>query len=439
MRCSITSLFTLLAGQGLWAQLAAAKQVYAHYMIGTVTAGSGHAELDIDQAIAMGIDAFALNVGNPTADWTIGTVTQLFNHASSTSFKLFFSLDLLQSPDITSFNTLLSDWLGHSSYLRYGAANYPLVSTFSVGANRPDYFSDWKKNDFAGEIYFVPNADTSQGYSDPDSWFAAWDLAVQGLLGWESAWPAAGTSPANVSSSQDSAVQTSAHNWGKTYMAPISTFQFKDCCGGDYYRIGESNLPQRMTELLSLAPDFAEIITWNDAGESHYIGNIWPEGQPSDILAYANNDDWPHSAWQPVIKSWIAAYKAGGDASSMSPPSGSAAVGAMWYRTIPKDAACGGGAKPDNWQSAADAVNYAVVVASGSAGSTIRVTSGGTVIRESTAVAGLNYGSATGLKLGAQKVELVSGDSVVLAANSLKNVVSDDPACNFNYQVAPLQ
>jgi glucan endo-1,3-alpha-glucosidase len=159
----------------------------------------------------------------------------------------------------------------------------------------------------------------------------------------------------------------------------------------------------------------------------------------SDILAYANNQDWPHSAWQPIIQSFITAYKNSQDASAMAPPSGVQAVGAMWYRDIPKDAACGGNPKPDNWQSAVDAVNYAVVVAPGATGITIRVTSGGTVIRTTTANPGLNYGSATGLNTGAQKLEVLSGSTVILTANSARDVNSDDPACNFNYQVAGLQ
>lgn len=102
----------------------------------------------------------------------------------------------------------------------------------------------------------------------------------------------------------------------------------------------------------------------------------------------------------------------------MAPPSGSQAIAAMWYRTIPKDAPCGGD-KPQNFQSAPDAVNYAIVVDPDTAdGLTIRVTSGGEVIEEVEAVPGLNYGSALGMNLGEQMVELVNGDSVSLTAVS---------------------
>lgn len=175
----------------------------------------------------------------------------------------------------------------------------------------------------------------------------------------------------------------------------------------------------------------------NDAGESHYIGNNWPEGLTDEILAYSNNEEWPHDGWQPLIESFIRAYKAGDDAGSMTPPSGSEAAGAMWYRPIPKDAPCN---KPGNWQSALDVVNYAVVISPEIAGSvSIRITSGGEVIRETAGIPGLNYGSAAGLNLGSQLIELVRDGAVIMSGASVKDIVGDDPACIFNYQVVGLE
>lgn len=42
----------------------------------------------------------------------------------------------------------------------------------------------------------------------------------------------------------------------------ISPLQYKRCCGGHYYRIGEGNLPERMTQILNLGPERVEFITW---------------------------------------------------------------------------------------------------------------------------------------------------------------------------------
>lgn len=152
-----------------------------------------------------------------------------------------------------------------------------------------------------------------------------------------------------------------------------------------------------MTEILAmpLPPDYVEVLTWNDAGESHYIGPLHSEGIPPEQLAYSNETSWPHKGWQPVISSFIAAYKAGAtSASEMVPPTGSTAVGAMWYRSILKDAVCANDplGKPSGWEAGEDAVNYAVVLPAGTSGSSIRTSSDGKQLQTVGAVGGLNYG-----------------------------------------------
>lgn len=190
-----------------------------------MTQGSGHAELDIDEAIGLGIDAFALNVSQPNADWAKNSIDQLFNHASGKNFKLFFSLDLYQTGEVNDFNGLLKNYLDHPAYLTAGPNQYPVVSTFSAGQYGPEAFRDWKKNSFNNQIYFIPNADLTSGYGNP-SWFDEWNQAVDGVFGWESAFPNSGISPANVSDQVDLAVQTAAHSNGKTYMARKYYFCF---------------------------------------------------------------------------------------------------------------------------------------------------------------------------------------------------------------------
>lgn len=121
----------------------------------------------------------------------------------------------------------------------------------------------------------------------------------------------------------------------------------------------------------------------------------------------------------------------------MTPLNGAEATGSMWYRPILKTASC---QKPDNWQSAVDAVNYAVVVsAEAASGLTIRVTSGGEVIGEQAAQAGLNYGSVTGIKTGAQRVELVRDGNAVLTAASVVDVTETNEDCFFNFHVVGLE
>ena len=127
----------------------------------------------------------------------------------------------------------------------------------------------------------------------------------------------------------------------------------------------------------------------------------------------------------------------------MAPQSGTSAVGAMWYRTILKDASCVSDSlgKPSGWQAAQDAVNYAIVLPSDTAGMSIRISSNGNVLQTVPGVQGLNYGCVGGMTTGPQLLDLLdsSGD-VIMTAASVEDVTADTTTgiCNFNYQVAPL-
>jgi len=61
-----------------------------------------HAHQDIDDAIAMGLDAFALNIGDPTAQYVSDALGYLFGYSAYRGFKLFISMDLWASGDVCS-------------------------------------------------------------------------------------------------------------------------------------------------------------------------------------------------------------------------------------------------------------------------------------------------------------------------------------------------
>ncbi|MCJ1440658.1 MAG: hypothetical protein MMC23_001144 [Stictis urceolatum] len=422
-----------------------AKDVFAHYLVGTVDPSTDHAQQDVSQALAMGFKGFAMNVGQPTQPWARTTIQSLFDAASGTDFQLFFSMDIYGDGTLSDFTQLVSDFLTHDNYYKAGPSSQPFLSTYSAGSHSS---SDWSSflSTLPTQTYFVPDFDNTDGYyTDSASWFSTWGSLVSGLFSWETAWPAQSDAPSNVSTASDQFVMQGTQANQKTYMISLSSLQYKHLPDQNthYYRVGEVNLPQRMTEILALspAPDFVEVVTWNDAGEGHYISNnLWEEGIPQEILDYANAADWPHAGWQPLITSFIGAFGAGKDASAMAPPEGSNAVGTMWYRAILKDAACAADplGKPGGWQAAEDAVNWAVVVAAGQEGYQVRVTSGGTELQTVPVSAGLNYGATPGMKTGAQKVELLDGSgNAVMTANSQRDVAADsDGICNFNYQVA---
>lgn len=198
------------------------KAVFCHYMVGTLTPGSGHAEQDIDQAQAMGFDAFALNVGSPSADWALNTTEQLFTYAASTGFKLFFSLDLGANPDLTQFYDLLDSYLDDDAYFKDTPNGFPMISTFNGGTLCAATWSSFRS--LYNDIYFVADFDDGVDYyTSPSTLLSPLASSISGVFSWETAWPWTGTTPTNVSVTSDKLVQTAAKALEKSYMVSPST------------------------------------------------------------------------------------------------------------------------------------------------------------------------------------------------------------------------
>ncbi|GAM35240.1 glucan endo-1,3-alpha-glucosidase [Talaromyces pinophilus] len=413
------------------------RAVFAHYMVGSMTAAE--AVTDVNDAIAAGFDGFALNTHTISSSdtWNINALNYLFTAAAGTNFKLFISFDMSWGLDISNLAAFLAPYVAKEAY--YFVDGKAFISTYTGGTiSNSAWNSEFivpLQQTYGITPYFVPNFGDYSGY--PTGVFSAYPI-LSGVFTWESAWPAAGTSPTNVSDSVDAQALAEAHASGAVYMMPLSSFQFKYLGSGqDWYRIGEVNLPQRMEQILTLQPDFVEVITWNDAGEGHYVGDFWPEQiDGSSIGTYA--DGFDHKGWLQVITPFIQAYKAGAtDISQITPPAG-APVGALWYRTLLTTASCS--STISNYQSALDAVNFAVILPS--AGYTINVYSSSQLIGSFPGVAGLNYNSVPGLQAGSgQYIQVVdSGNNVVATATGTKSVAAESTSsvCNWNYEVVGL-
>ncbi len=139
------------------------KPVFFHYLIGTIT--DAHCEQDIKDAMALGADAFALNINTDTASWATTTVDSLFKWANVYGFKLFFSFDMTGFSNPNQFTNYLLSWVTNPAHYMYNGL--PLVSTFNGGASSFTFGQDsvndgWKVEleevmASAGHpIYFVP-------------------------------------------------------------------------------------------------------------------------------------------------------------------------------------------------------------------------------------------------------------------------------------------
>lgn len=309
-----------------------------------------------------------------------------------------------------------------------------MVSTFNAQQWTKDTFNSWRGS-LGFPIYFIPDFDDTQGYYQADpGWWDYWGGVVDGLFSWESTWPKVGAKN-DGDVSLDNTVKGGASARGKSYMAGLSMLQYKDSYGVNAYRRGELNLPKRMEGILNMSPlpEFVEIITWNDAPESHYIGNIWSEANfDPEPQRYINVD---HTAIQPLLHSFINAYKAGRSAAQMQPIGGSN-TGAMWYKTTFQGVSCPEG-KPAGGNAGQDVLNYAVVLPQGTTDK-IQLYSGGgnSPVNTIQGRPGLNYGQSTVLNSGSQWM-VVGGVST--QGGRCMNADCTDGFYNYNPTIFKLQ
>ena len=73
---------------------------------------------------------------------------------------------------LSAFKDILGVFKGHDAYYK-GPNGFSFVSTFSDGGFENWQWDDFWDKEFAGEVYFLPNFDGTQGYwtGDP-GWYA---------------------------------------------------------------------------------------------------------------------------------------------------------------------------------------------------------------------------------------------------------------------------
>lgn len=128
----------------------------------------------------------------------------------------------------------------------------------------------------------------------------------------------------------------------------------------------------RWDQILSMGSDlnFIEIITWNDFGESHYIGPYDTPHTDDGSSAWASGLD--HTAMLDMAVPYINAFKAGQTTVTVEDE-----MLVYWYRPHLKSAECDStdmcGAKPTGWDFLEDSVFVTAMTISGG---TVTVTSG---------------------------------------------------------------
>jgi hypothetical protein len=133
-------------------------------------------------------------------------------------------------------------------------------------------------------------------------------------------------------------------------MMPVSPWFYTNLPGYDKNWLwrGDSLWFDRWIQVMYLQPEFVEILTWNDFGESHYIGPLDDTQYDAFTIGEAPYNyvlDMPHDGWRVFLPYLIDTYK-----NNVSTVSQEAIV--AWYRPNPvTGSACATGDTSGNTHS----------------------------------------------------------------------------------------
>ncbi|KAJ5601987.1 glycoside hydrolase [Penicillium lagena] len=420
------------------------KLVFCHFMIGITSNRNSANDYDDDMksAKALGIDAFALNIG--VDSYTDTQLNFAYDSAARNGMKVFISFDF------NWYNTGQGSTIG-AKVKQYASlpAQLKVDGKVFVSSFAGDGVDVNAIQSAAGQdLFFAPNFHPGTGDFS----------AVQGALNWM-AWPNNGDNkaptPGNNISVEDGDQAYINALQGKSYIAPASAW-FSTHFGAEVSYSKNWVFPSdllwynRWLDILELSPRFVEIITWNDYGESHYIGPLSSPHTDDGSSKWAM--DMPHDGWLQMSKPFIAAYKAG-DSSPLKYITDEKLV--YWYRPTPKNINCDATdttteGNPNNSSgnffrgrpNGADTMADAVFVVS-------LLQSPANVVVQSGSQAPVTFAAPAGISaftvpmgLGAQKFAVTRGgnNQTVLSGTSLKQIV-DSCICgiyNFNAYVGTL-
>ncbi|KAL2814367.1 glycosyl hydrolase family 71-domain-containing protein [Aspergillus cavernicola] len=325
------------------------KAVFAHFMLAnTENYTVSTWKTDIHAAKSSLIDAFALNTGHGM-NHTTQSLNDAFTAAEELDFKLFFSLDYSGAGPWpkNSVIELLKRYTGRSAYFQHDGK--PLVSTFEGFQHAGDW-ADIKSevsSDVEGCCFFIPDW-TSVGprraTSSSSSSSSAAVPVIDGLMSWD-AWPD-GANPMNTSED----LEYMSNLASRPYIMPVSPWFYTNLkqFNKNWVWRGDDLWYTRWQQVLEVQPEYVEILTWNDYGESHYIGPLREEargvfGQAGALFDYAEGMD--HDGWRVLLPYLIGVYKGDIEEGEVEEE-----VLSVWYRLSPAGA-CGDGGTMGNTES----------------------------------------------------------------------------------------
>ncbi|KAI4238234.1 MAG: hypothetical protein L6R40_005774 [Gallowayella cf. fulva] len=369
--------------------------VFAHYML-IMQPKDGDYTNDINLAKAAGIDAFAVNYGGWNVDWAQHEtqLARFYRTAEQLSFHLFLSIDTTSVKDPNVIISLSNTYLSSPAQLKVD--DKIMLSSFQTDPPAWDWQADVISK-INGPVLFFPGTlsdDAAALFSD--------DIPGAGLFPWIH--PSA---TAEKEHSTDTALASQRDSTGKMWMAGIAPWFFTHLSADKNWAQAQDDkiFMDRWSSLLSLKPNFIEIVTWNDWSESSYIGPPDSSAPGASDVYWASVD---HGAFRDLSKAFIRAFKAG--QTSVTVEEADEAV-YMFYRRQPASAL----RSSDPLPLPADAASlkdevFVVTLLSGSADVTLK--SGDAAPVSWTAPAGLQK-TGQAWSYGAQGLQARRGDKVI--------------------------
>ncbi|KFY94806.1 hypothetical protein V500_03045 [Pseudogymnoascus sp. VKM F-4518 (FW-2643)] len=381
------------------------RLVFCHFMIGIVGERTSPADYDDDmlRAKSLGIDAFALNIG--VDGYTDAQLNLAYQSAANNDMKVFISFDFnWYSPTsgASAVGSKIAQYANHPAQLMVDGKVF--ASSFAGDALDVDTM----RSTAGVPVFWAPNFHPGEG-----------DFSkIDGALNWM-AWPNNGNNKAptpganvTVQAGDEAYISTLA---GKPYIAPVSAW-FSTHFGPEVPYSKNWIFPSdllwfnRWNEVLTLGSRFLEIVTWNDYGESHYIGPLKSLHFDDGNSKWVN--DMPHDGWLDMAKPFIAAYHAGAESVDSTLPLINSSTANNSSGNYFKG-------RPDGWEDMQDSV---FVVAFLTAPGTVTIISGENY-QTFDAPAGASSFQVD-MQVGIQSFALTRGSNVVLSGSSLKDVSS---------------
>ncbi|KAJ3873827.1 glycoside hydrolase family 71 protein [Lentinula edodes] len=409
--------------------LSNAEDVFAHFMVqNSYSYTKADWAADIAAAQAIGIDGFALNTAVDSYEQT--KYPDAFAAAEAVDFDLFISFDMTYEWEAADMVSLVKSYATSSSYYQWEGK--PLVSTFGGDSDANDFWNTFKTT-LANEGISISLAPAFIDYRDPDEAAQMFSnfVAIDGFFNWWS-WPA--DENANLTTDTDLAYKKALSAAGRTgpYIMSVSPWQFKELGDGqDWVEQCDTLWKYRWEQAVhDVEPDIIEILTWNDYGESHYIGDINPVVNLGDLAPlYVNGFD--HSGWRMIAEHYITFYKNGS-----APITEDRVV--YWYRVYPNSITCSQGQLPRNSPFPEDAV-FAFTMLTAAAHITLTVGESTTTFL---AQEGVGIGSVPFSKTDGQKPEIKivrNGQTVKSGTGSKAISTTSCDYYNFNPFVGVVQ